>query len=229
MIDFFSSPSNSQNPTILIVIYSILMSVVLSTFLAVTYEHTTRDTVKKRHFIQAIVLIAIVASMVMQAIGDSVARGLGMLGALSIIRFRNTIVNPRNIVFIFASLAIGIACGVYGFYVATMGTTIFILTTLVLYYSPYSQSNNLVGTMVINASSDRMDQLEKVIKSYCKRLTKTRFKITKGTEEIADRYLHHYQFRLKDNVLPEQLYNEIEKDENAIINRFDISDTPEQI
>ena len=74
---------------------------------------------------QAIVLSAVVAATVMQAIGDNVGRGLGMMGALSVVRFRTSFKDPRDIMFVFASLGAGIGCGVYAWGAAVGGTIAF--------------------------------------------------------------------------------------------------------
>ena len=101
MVDFFSIQNSTENPTLLLIIYTVLFSFLLSSLIAFTYEKTSREISKPMYFIQALVLLSIVTATVMQAIGDSVARGLGMLGALAVIRFRTTLRNPRNIVFMF--------------------------------------------------------------------------------------------------------------------------------
>lgn len=79
------------------------------------------------------------AAMVMMAVGDNLAVGFGVLGAVSIIRFRTLIRNPRNIIFIFASLSIGIATGVFGYAVAISGTVVFCLVVFLLHFSPYGR------------------------------------------------------------------------------------------
>ena len=68
---------------------------------------------------------SIVGAMVMMAIGDSLARGLGAFGALAIIRFRTRIQDARNIIFLFASLSVGLAIGVFGYTIAFVGTLLF--------------------------------------------------------------------------------------------------------
>jgi uncharacterized membrane protein YhiD involved in acid resistance len=75
--------------------------------------------------------------MVIMAVGNNVAAGFGIMGAIAIVRFRMRVENPRNIIFIFASLGIGIAAGVYGYSIAVAGTLVFCLVSLVLYVSPY--------------------------------------------------------------------------------------------
>jgi hypothetical protein len=75
--------------------------------------------------------------MVMLAIGDSLARGLGVFGAMAIIRFRTRIDDPRNVLFLFSALSSGLAVGVYGFTVSLVGTVVFCLGAVVLYFSPF--------------------------------------------------------------------------------------------
>lgn len=93
--------------------------------MAITYQNTSNITIKSSNYIQSLILSSLVATTIMQAIGDNVAVGLGMLGALSIIQFRTNFRDPRDIIFMFAALGTGIACGVYGFYVAILGTILF--------------------------------------------------------------------------------------------------------
>ena len=149
-----------------------------------------RDSYRKAHFLQSLALISIVAATVMQAIGDSLARGLGMLGALAIIRFRTVLDDPRNISFMFASLAAGISCGVFGFTIALTGTVIFCLGAIILRFSPYSNSNELIGNLKIRVprSDDQRGLIEKRLKTHCKNfeLDQLRFLNPKAVETLQE-------------------------------------------
>lgn len=127
-MDYFSLQTTAEYPAFFTVLYSVMFAFSLAVLVAFTYYKTSEIAGYSATFIQALVLSPIVAIMVIQAIGDSVAIGLGMLGALAIIRFRTNFRNPRNIIFLFASLAIGISCGVYGYAIAIVGTLFFCLT-----------------------------------------------------------------------------------------------------
>src|SRR5690606_40617042 len=80
-----------------------------------------------KNFFQALILGAVVTTMVMMAIGDSLARGLGVFGAMAIIRFRTRIEDPRDVLFLFAALSTGLAVGVYGFTISFVGIVLFVL------------------------------------------------------------------------------------------------------
>lgn len=124
-------------PSFEVAIYSLLLAFVLAVILAVTYKATYRDEKLSLNFLQALVLSPLVSAMVMMAVGSNIAVGFGIIGAIAIIRFRTRVRNPRNVIFIFASLSIGIATGAYGYSIAIAGTLIFSTVAVLLHFSPY--------------------------------------------------------------------------------------------
>lgn len=209
MLDYLALQGSTENPTVVTVAFTVLLSFLLSSAIAFTYDKTTRTVVSNADFLQAIILVAIVAATVMQAIGDSLARGLGMLGALAIIRFRTNVRAPRNMVFVFASLATGIACGVYGFVIAILGTIGFCSVAFILRFSPMSKMTNLTGSLKFETSrtSDDVPILEEILKRYCRKFAKTKhtigYKKVKGlvTQPVVppERItMYEYKFSLKN-------------------------------
>ena len=89
---------------------SLVLAFGLARAIATTYMLTFRGMSYSRNFVQGI-LPAIVTCMLLMAIGDNIAAGINLAGSLSIIRFRTTMRDPRDMVFIFAGLAVGIVCG----------------------------------------------------------------------------------------------------------------------
>jgi uncharacterized membrane protein YhiD involved in acid resistance len=138
--------------------------------IAMTYDKTYRGLSYSRNFVQALVMGSIVAAMVMQAIGDNLARGLGMIGALAIIRFRTNFKDPRDIVFMFASLASGIACGVFGYIVAVIGTIGFCSTAIFLYFSPFGRDRYFDGMLRFNMENGAGNsaKIENILNQYCR-------------------------------------------------------------
>ncbi len=185
--------NNSEDPSVYLILLTVLFSFFLSGLIVFTYDKTTRGTVRPDNFLQALVLISIVASTVIQAIGDSLARGLGMLGALSIIRFRTTLRNPRNMVFMFSSLATGIACGVYGFEIAFIGTIGFCLTAFILYLTPFSKNQDLIGVLKLDIDRSTGDErrVHDILKEKCKVYTLTRYTVfNKWEKKVAGEVSH---------------------------------------
>ncbi len=188
-MDFSLLQANTDNPTLSTVIYTMLLAFLLSSLLAFTYEKTTRDLSVSKNYLQALVLASIVSATVMQAIGDSLARGLGMLGALAIIRFRTTLRHPRNMMFMFSSLAVGISCGVYGFNIAVVGTLTFCLVAFLLRLSPFSEVENLIGNIKFYMPLDSSvsdDAIRKMLKPYCKKLAIQRIQISNKKTKVPE-------------------------------------------
>jgi uncharacterized membrane protein len=170
MLDFLTLQTTTANPTIITVIYTVLLSFLLSTLIAVTYEKTFRGLSYSRNFVQSLILSSIIAATVMQAIGDSLARGLGMIGALAIIRFRTVFKDPRDIIFMFAALASGISCGVLSYRVGVVGTLGFCAAAFLLYYVPLGQTRSFDGLLRFSmaAGSPGAARLEQVLRQYCR-------------------------------------------------------------
>ena len=150
MLDILELQTTAVNPTVITILYTVIRAFLLSTMIAFTYQKTFRGLSYSRNYLQALVLSSIVASTVMQAIGDSLASGLGMLGALAIIRFRTSLKEPRDIIFMFACLAAGIACGVNGYDIAVVGTLAFCIIAFVLHYSPFGQESYFDGMLPLH-------------------------------------------------------------------------------
>lgn len=85
MFDIQLLENSPGTPSYYKVLVTLLFAFFLSSLITITYELTTKSIYKNAHYQQSLALISIVAAMVVQAIGDSVARGLGMLGAFAII------------------------------------------------------------------------------------------------------------------------------------------------
>jgi uncharacterized membrane protein YhiD involved in acid resistance len=142
---------------------------VLSAVIAFTYEQTTLVNVRNYGLMQTFILSALIATMVLQAIGDNVASGLGMLGALTVVQFRTNLRNPRYMIFMFASLGTGIACGLYGFLIALMGVTFFCVVVFMIRYSPFHFSHMPVWNLKLKGEDSvfRNPNFKQLLAQYC--------------------------------------------------------------
>ncbi len=230
MFDFESIASSSENPTFITILFTVLFAFLLSSLIVFTYEKTTRDVIRPDNFIQALVLISIVAATVIQAIGDSIATGLGMLGVLSIIRFRTTLRNPRNIVFIFSSLAAGIACGVYGFVIALIGTVGFCIIAFILRWTKFSHQQNLIGTLKFEfpVDADNFSSIENLLKQYCRKYAVRRYRLFNSDKK---RKLVEYEYQLKLNQEMDgwNLVNQLREVENMRVVQLEFTEAIETI
>ena len=231
MFDISSIQFNTENPTLVAVCFTLLYAVTLGTFVAFTYDKTTNKVDRPDHFLHALVLVTIVAAVVIQAIGDSIARGLGMIGALSIIRFRTTVRNPRNIVFMFSAIVIGIACGVLGFTIALMGTIVFCLTAFILKYSWQHKQALPIGMINVQVDSvkDAGTEIESILKEVCVEYNLIRHRVmqrkTKGDYSALE-----YKVKLNNKTNVEEFYLQLNSLEQHTIMNFDFREiSPDNI
>lgn len=160
MLEQLFRTNEAAQSTVYGVLMATLASFFLSFLLVLTYRLTSNEIVERREFIQGMALVSVVATMIMQAIGDSLARGLGMLGALSIIRFRTSLTSPRNMAFMFASLAAGIGCGVFGFTIAFIGTTAFCLVAFALNLEFRGERTTVRGELRVTLAAEEASEGE---------------------------------------------------------------------
>lgn len=195
MLDFLTLQTTSANPTFISIIYTVLLCFLLSTLIAITYEKTFRGLSYSRNFVQSMILGSMAAGMVMQAIGDNLARGLGMLGALAIIRFRTGFKDPRDIVFMFAAMATGISCGVFGYGIAVIGTLGFCLAAVVLYFSPLGEHRYYDGMLRFNMESGSPGRaaLEGVLAKCCRTFALITLRETSQGARLE--YAYHVKLR----------------------------------
>ncbi|MEZ5044876.1 MAG: DUF4956 domain-containing protein [Saprospiraceae bacterium] len=190
MFDIGLTNFNPQSPSFFVMLITALFSFFLSSLIAVTYKLTTKSIYRKNHFLQSLILIGIVAATILQAIGESVAIGLGIIGALSIIRFRTSFIDPRNITFIFASLGSGVACGVMGYGIALTGTMVFCLGANILRFSPMSNNHELIGELKLRVpmGEEIQDIIEQKLKKHCRHfdLERLRSVISKKSNELQE-------------------------------------------
>jgi len=211
MFDSLLDQSFYEFPSFKVAIFSLLLAFVLSTVIAYTYKFTYRGISYSGNFFQAMVLSSSAASMVIMAVGNNIAVGFGIIGAIAIIRFRTRINEPRNIIFIFASLGVGIATGVYGYSIAIAGTLIFCSVAVMLYFSSASRTELFLYGLTFNlARPEAISEVLDFLDNYCDNY----FLMSIGDGKMEDER-YDYQVTLKKNVDHKDIYRNLAKIEGV--------------
>lgn len=142
--DIFKSSflSNVTSVSILDMLLAILFSCILGLFIFYVYKKNCTSIMYSSSFGLTLVGLSLVTTLVILAVTSNVVLSLGMVGALSIVRFRTAIKEPMEIVYLFWSIAIGIVIGA-GFYLlaaigsAIVGLVIILLANRKAYEMPY--------------------------------------------------------------------------------------------
>lgn len=180
-----------------LVLASMGLTFLLSLLVAIVYQMTFRGFTYSRSYIQSLVLGSIVTCMLIMAVGSNLARGLGILGTLTIIRFRTPVRDPRDAVFLFAALGAGIACGAGGYLVAVAGTVFFAIVAGALHFLPFASRREYEGMLRFSmAANDAAAQaaLQSILTKYC-----TTFAVLAVCDcQQTERQEFSYQVRLSD-------------------------------
>ena len=111
---------------------ALVMCFAINLIIFYIYRKTFKGVVYNRQFNVGLVLTGLVVTLVVLPISSNVALSLGMIGALSIVRFRTAIKDPKDIVFTFWSITVGIICGAGLYMVAIVGVPIITIMLIVL-------------------------------------------------------------------------------------------------
>lgn len=225
-MEFLTAVSHVDNQSVVLIVFSALLSFLLATLIVFTYEKTSQEVAPPHHFIQSMILMAIVTSTIMQSIGDSMARGFGIFGALAILRFRTNLISTRNISFIFASMAVGIACGVYSFVNAIIGTLAFCLIAFLLRLTPFSRKSNLLGQLrfTLPADSTDLEPVQQAIRQFCRAFALKRYRIL-ASETDLERVEYWYEIRMADEMQGVSLARQLQEHAALKDLRLNFNDT----
>jgi len=178
---------------------SLMMAFVLGKAVAIAYEMTYDGLSYNRSFVQSLVLGGVVACILMMAIGDNLARGLGILGTMALVRFRTNVREARDLIFMFAALAVGVAAGVRAYAVAMSGTVAFGVAAAWVAWSPFARRVRFDGLLrfwLPMAEGDHRpaDIVRSVLDTHCRHFTLVALRDVAQGETLE----YAYQVQLRD-------------------------------
>lgn len=112
------------------ILLNFFVSILLGIIIYVSYRFSHSGPVYSARFNVSLIMLTLITTLVMAVIGNNVALSLGMVGALSIVRFRTAIKDPRDTAYIFWCIAVGICCGVSEYIIASVGSVLLFLLLL---------------------------------------------------------------------------------------------------
>lgn len=138
------------------VLLNFAAAAIIACLIYISYRASHSGAVYSERFNVSLVMLTLISTLVMSVIGNNIALSLGMVGALSIVRFRTAIKDPRDTAYIFWTIAVGICCGVSDYMIAVIGS-VFILGGLVLFGVVRNNERIMV---IINGSSEAQEEIE---------------------------------------------------------------------
>lgn len=151
---------------ILTILICIFCTILISTYIFLVYKTINKNSFYNRGFNLSLVGISVVTAAVILTIQSNIVVSLGMVGALSIVRFRTAIKDPMDLVFLFWAISVGIICGA-GFAMIAVIASLGITIVIVLFNMLPSAKGDLV--LIVNADSySHETQIMEVVKADCR-------------------------------------------------------------
>jgi uncharacterized membrane protein YhiD involved in acid resistance len=144
------------------IVMRILAAAVISFAIYISYWYTHAGTAYSKKFNVSLVTLTVLTGTVMTVIGNNIALSLGMVGALSIVRFRTAIKDSRDTTYIFWAIIVGLCCGVADYVVAAVGSAIVFFMLLVL--GRVRNENRIL--LIIKAARGHESEIERIVFGY---------------------------------------------------------------
>lgn len=180
----------AQGISIADMLWSLGVAFLMGLFILLVYKQTFRGVLFSKGYAFSLVLLAMVTALVIRTISSNLALSLGMVGALSIVRFRTAIKEPLDIAFLFWSIADGIVLAAGLIPLALVGS-LFIGLVLIVFVNRKSHFNPYILVLSLDGGDSEKAAAE-FIKQNCKKFAVKSKTVTKGKIEL------NAEIRLKD-------------------------------
>ena len=164
---------------------SLGVAAVLALYIYLIYKLVTRSAFYSRDFNKSLAMLPVITAGILLAMQSSFVISLGSVGALSIVRFRNAVKDPMDLVFLFWSISVGIVCGAKLYALAILLSLVLTVLVFVLDLIPAAKSPML---LVMNGSDASVEAaLQPILKQQAKAAhVKSRNLTTAGIDLIVE-------------------------------------------
>lgn len=188
LFEMFGKDNNLSVETI---ITRLAVATLIAFFIYISYRLSHDGSIYSKKFNVSLVILTVVTTTVMIVIGNNLAMSLGMVGALSIVRFRTAIKDSRDTVYIFWAIITGICCGAGDFLVGGIGSA-FIFVLLLLFGRIRNDSRMLLIIRTVRSNDSQVEAL--IFQHYSKNATLR----VKNTTETSVEYIYEMKKAILD-------------------------------
>ena len=154
----FLTQLNSADMSTGTIMLVLLVTALIGIYIFFVYRLVCRKAFYSKAFAISLVVTAMITSIIILTVQSSVVISLGMVGALSIVRFRTAVKDPMDLAFMFWSIAVGIICGASFYEVAIEGSIIITIVILLLHFIP-----NVRPSLLLLINTSGLDAEEKIV------------------------------------------------------------------
>lgn len=189
------------------IVANVVVALLCGLFIAWIYRKSYHGAGYSSAFVNSMIILSMVTAIVIMVIGNNLARAFGLVGAMSIIRFRTAVKDTQDIVFIFFALAIGMAAGVGYYKLALFGSVFVGLITLLLVKSNITstRNNEYLLQFLYQQKGESSPTYLPILRKYCRRHTVVNAK----TIEDQDVMELSYYVKFKDKEKNQEFMREL--------------------
>jgi len=147
------------------VVMCMIITVLIAAYIFMVYRMMNRRAFYNRNFNLSLIALAVITAAIILTIQSNIVISLGMVGALSIVRFRTAVKDPMDLVFLFWSISVGIICGA-GFAVVAVVASV-VITVIILLCDKMPVGTAAVILLVNSADYRTESQIMEVVERHC--------------------------------------------------------------
>jgi hypothetical protein len=142
---------------------SLVLAMALSFGLSALYTATYHGVSYLKGFAQSLALGGLVSAVVMLCVGDSIARGIGLFGAVNLVQVRSTLKDTRDLMFVFITFATGVAAGVGAWSIAILAAGLFAVAVLAQSLSGFGVRRGVSAVLRVRVTAEAMRALPELL------------------------------------------------------------------
>lgn len=131
------------------VVVALLLCALLQIVICQVYRRTHKSSGYSQSYVQTLMLMGLVTTVIMIVIGSNIARAFSLVGALSIIRFRNAVKETRDVGFIFWVMATAMACGTRFYTLAMLATAMIAAVMLLMHVLDFGAGSTVAERLLV--------------------------------------------------------------------------------
>lgn len=155
---------NSGDITTGRILVTLGVTAVLAAYIFIVYYTATKKTFYNKSFNISMALVAVITSAIILAMQSNLVISLGMVGALSIVRFRTAIKDPMDLMFLFWSISAGIICGANMYAIALLSSLVITIGLFLLELTPVGRAASLL--IVSMEKPEKEEELLNAVKGF---------------------------------------------------------------
>lgn len=198
--------------TFIDVVLNLFVALLCGLIVSIVYRFVYNGPGYSTNFVNSITILTIITALVIMVIGNNLARAFGLVGAMSIIRFRTAVRDTLDIIFIFYALAVGMASGVGLHGIAIGGTIVVSLVIIVLVKSRIANPKKEHFLLQMNYSSaiDFENEINAILQKFCKKVKLISIKSQDEDKQVEALF----QIDIRRNLDCNELVNNFNQNDN---------------